>query len=695
MKQLRLIGYALMLWLGSEAGFAAGLLTPVNSGLPELKIQEHHVEVVVEDGFVVTSVTQEFNNPHTQDLEAVYSFPVPEKAAVGEFTYWIDGQPVHGEVLEKKQARQVYEEEKAAGREAAITEQDSYRTFDISVSPVRAGQSVKIRLVYIQPAFTDTGIGRYVYPLEEGGVDEQKQAFWTRNEVVEGNFSFKFFLRSGYPVDGVRLPNHPQAQVTQLSPQEWQVEMINASQQQAMSVDDVVAPEQLAEVINQEHQAAVQSTQPTVTRLDKDIVLYWRLQPDLPGAVDLVTYKPEGSSKGTFMMTFFPGDDIKPITRGRDWVFVLDISGSMEGKYATLLEGVRQGLGKLKAGDRARVIVFNNQARDISGGFIPVTPESVVQLLSKLEATKPNHGTNLYAGLEKALSGLNPDNSTAVVLITDGVANVGVTEKEKFLKLLEYADVRLFTFIMGNSANRPLLEAMTKVSQGFADSVSNSDDILGKIMLAANKLTHHAMRDVELKIDGVRVSDVTPETIGSLYRGQQLIVMGHYWQAGDAKITLTGKIGGEKRKYQTRVRFADNSELHPELERLWAYAAISNLQDKMDYLGESADTQQAIIDIAKEYGLVTDYTSMVVMRQESFEARGIEQRNHKRIEREQAQREVRRQQAVRDNRADRKEPMYKNNRPSFGGGGSMSYWMMLGMLLLMVVKLWKDRPRKA
>lgn len=691
MKQLRLIGLTVLLWLSVQMTHAAGLLNPVNSQLPELKIQEHHVDVVVEDGFVVTSVTQEFHNPHAQDLEAVYSFPVPEKAAVGEFTYWIDGQPVHGEVLEKKQARQVYEEEKAAGREAAITEQDAYRTFDISVSPVRAGQSVKIRLVYIQPAFTDTGIGRYVYPLEDGGVDEQKQAFWTRNEVVEGNFSFKFSLRSGYPVDGVRLPNHPQAQVKQLSSQEWQVEMINASQQQTMSDDDGVASEVHAEVINQEGQ--LETFQPTVTRLDKDIVLYWRLQPDLPGAVDLVTYKPEGSSKGTFMMTFFPGDDIKPITRGRDWVFVLDISGSMEGKYATLLEGVRQGLGKLKVGDRARVIVFNNQARDISGGFIPVTPESITQLLSKLEATKPDHGTNLYAGLEKALGGLNPDNSTAIVLITDGVANVGVTEKETFLKLLEYADVRLFTFIMGNSANRPLLEAMTRVSQGFSDSVSNSDDILGKIMLAANKLTHHAMRDIELKIEGVRVSDVTPETIGSLYRGQQLIVMGHFWQAGNAKITLTGKVSGEKRKYQTTVRFSDNSELHPELERLWAYAAITNLEDKMDYLGENADTQQAIVDLAKEYGLVTDYTSMVVMRQESFTTRGIEQRNQKRIKKEQAQREVRRQQAVRDNRADRKEPMYKTNRPSFGGGGSVSYWMMLGMLLLMVVKLWKDRPR--
>ncbi|MDH3902306.1 MAG: VIT domain-containing protein, partial [Xanthomonadales bacterium] len=158
---------------------AAGLLTPTGSNLPQLEIREHHVNVVIEDGYAITSVEQVFANPHANDLEAIYSFPVPEKAAVGEFTYWIDGLPVTGEVLEKQQAREIYQQEKQAGRETALTEQDSYRTFDIAVYPVRAGQDVRISLTYIQPVHIDTSIGRYVYPLEEGGVDEQKMSFWS------------------------------------------------------------------------------------------------------------------------------------------------------------------------------------------------------------------------------------------------------------------------------------------------------------------------------------------------------------------------------------------------------------------------------------------------------------------------------------------------------------------------------------
>src|SRR5210317_881125 len=191
----------LMALVFSPASHAAGLLKPTNTDLAPLEIREHHVHVVIEDGYAITTVDQVFANLSAADLEAIYSFPVPEKAAVGEFTYWIDGQPVTGEVLEKQQAREVYESEKQAGRETALAEQDSYRTFDIAVYPVKAMQDVRTRLTYIQPVHIDSSIGRYVYPLEEGGVDEQKLAFWSYQEAVTERFSFELEFRSSWPVD--------------------------------------------------------------------------------------------------------------------------------------------------------------------------------------------------------------------------------------------------------------------------------------------------------------------------------------------------------------------------------------------------------------------------------------------------------------------------------------------------------------
>ena len=96
---------------------AAGLLQPSDGNLPALEIKDHQVDVVIEDGYAITRVEQVFHNPHGQDMEARYSFPIPQHGSVAEFSLWIDGKPVTGEVLERQQARQVYEEEKAAGRD--------------------------------------------------------------------------------------------------------------------------------------------------------------------------------------------------------------------------------------------------------------------------------------------------------------------------------------------------------------------------------------------------------------------------------------------------------------------------------------------------------------------------------------------------------------------------------------------------
>ncbi|MEW8587105.1 MAG: VWA domain-containing protein, partial [Candidatus Thiodiazotropha sp.] len=321
-------------------------------------------------------------------------------------------------------------------------------------------------------------------------------------------------------------------------------------------------------------------------------------------------------------------------------------------------------------------------------GYLQANINNVQRAIDRLENTRPSGGTNLYAGLERGIEGLDSDRSSAIILVTDGVANVGITEKKDFLKLLERYDVRLFTFVMGNSANRPLLDGMTKISNGFAINVSNSDDIVGQLMLATDKLTHEALHDIDVKIRGVKVKDLTPTRIGSLYRGEQLIVFGHYWGDGNADVAISGKVSGQPAEYTSRFEFPGQSTRNPEIERLWAFAAIEDLQNRIDYLGEDADSRQAIIDIAKEYSLVTDYTSMVVLREEQFQHYGIERRNATRVAKEVAARQQRSSAPVVDNRVDRQQPMYSQPRayPSSGqsGGGALGPWMLVLLLPLWI-----------
>jgi Ca-activated chloride channel homolog len=673
---VNLIAVVLALFAVGTAN-AAGLLIPKGQS-GSLDIRDHKVKVVVEDGYVLTEIDQVFINSGSNDVEAVYSFPVPSHAAVAEFTYWIDGHPVTGEVLKKQEARELYEQEKAAGRETALAEKDDYRSFDISVYPARANTDVRVRLVYVQSVSTDTGIGRYVYPLEEGGVDEERNAFWEVRDTVVGSFSFDLELKSSYPVDAIRLPEQPNATLNQVDTGHWTITLhsIGSSPGQEEFSAQVAA-------LEAGEAPAPANTASGVANLDKDIVVYWRHAPDLPGTVDLVTHKPDASGRGTFMLTFTPGDDLPIIENGRDWVFVLDVSGSMQGKFATLADGVQQALGKLNPNDRFRIFTFNNSARELTANFVMASPENVNHYTDLVGRLRAEGGTNLYAGLRAGLDSLDSDRSSGIALVTDGVANVGVTEKKEFLNMMERYDVRLFTFIMGNSANRPLLEAMTAVSNGFSLETSNSDDIAGQLIQATAKIRHAALHDVNLTIDGLKVADLTPEKIGSLYHGEQLHVLGHYWGGREAQVRLSGKVAGTDIEYKTSFTMPLQSDLNPELERIWAYATIENLQSKMDYFAADRDTEDTITDLATEYGLVTDYTSMIVVRDEVFAAQGIKRNNRERVATERAAQQSRAQQAPQNRRVDQNKPMYTKTRPSTGGGGSGGGAAGLPMILVL------------
>ena len=670
------IWLALILMIASLfAGYAqaAGLLTPGDGSLPALEIRDHQVDVVIEDGYAITSVEQVFINPHDQDLEAQYSFPVPAHGTVVELTVWIDGQPVTGEVLEREQARQLYEEEKAAGRDAGITEKHSYKTFETQVSPVRARQDTRVRLVYLQPAEVDTGMGRYVYPLEEGGVDEAKLAFWTANEQVTGKFSFDLQIKSVYPVEAVRLPNQPQAIIQSQSDGEWTVHVGNRTTDDS-HVDTGAQTDENAAVFT----------------LDQDLVVYWRHQAGLPGSVDLVAHKPAGSHRGTFMMVVTPGEDLKPIQEGQDWVFVLDISGSMRNKYATLVDGVQRAMQKMRIEDRFRIVLFNDSSWELTPGFVSASPEKVTHYSQALLAVAPGNSTNLYAGLDQGLKALDADRTSALVLVTDGVTNVGETRQRQFIELIKKKDVRMFTFVLGNSANRPLLEVLAKASNGFAVNISNSDDIVGQLLTATSKVTHEALHGVKIRIDGIKTADLTPGQIGSLYRGQQLVVFGHYWGEGMADVRLTGRISGEDKTYQTRFAFPAVATENPEIERLWAYASIEEAMQEISDFGDDADLKQAITDLGVEYGLVTDYTAMVVVRNEVFDSHGIERSNQARRTAEELALLQRAQRPAVSRRVDSQQPMYSSNRASHNGSGALDAWTLL-LLLPLAWLTWRRR----
>jgi Ca-activated chloride channel family protein len=635
MQQIRTLLTGLLLLGMVSLAQAAGTLTPKGATFQPIQIRDHHVKVVMNNGFAMTEVTQTFFNPNDRDLEAVYAFPLPQQASLSEVTIYAGEKEIHGEVLARQQARQIYQEERDKGNDTGLAEKQGYQTFDFTVSPVRAKDETRIRFVYYQPLVIDTGIGRYLYPLQDGGTDDAGLSFWHTNTKVEQTFSVDVELKSAYPVTDVRVPGfEAAATITKVDTGHYTL---------TMQLQDA--------------------------RLERDFVVYYRLQDHLPGRIDLVPYRADASKPGTFMMVVTPGVDLQPLNRGADYVFVLDVSGSMQSKIATLARGIVKALGDMRPEDRLRLITFNSTAQELTRGWVAATPENVQHIIQTVEALRANGSTNLYAGLDLALSQLDDDRASSIVLVTDGVTNTGVIDPRDFYQLMQQYDVRVFGFLMGNNANWPLMRTITESSGGFFASVSNADDIIGQIMLAKSKITFEALHDVSVKISGVEVSDITDEFFGKVYRGQQLVLFGRYTQGGEARVTLKARLTGEDKTYTTRFTFPNVDTGNPEIERLWALARIEQTE-ALQQIGAVAasEAEASIRDVGLAYQLVTDHTSMVVLADEAFAERGIERRNQERVAREHQAQAQRAQQPARSTRVDQPSPAFNGSAPSVGGG---------------------------
>lgn len=650
-----------------NSAYGAGSLTPVGSGRPPLEIRSHDVKVIINNGFACTEVIQVFHNPTAEALEAVYSFPLPRSASLSEMSVTAGERTLHGEVLGRSDARQVYEEERDQGQNAGLAEKHDYHEFRFHVSHVPGHGEAQVRFLYYQPLEIDTAVGRYCYPLEEGGTDDAGRSFWQRDARVLDRFSFDLQLESAWPVIDVRVPGFEAAM-------------------QQVTVD--------------ERHRQVRIELPG-SELSRDVVLYYRLADDLPGAVEVLSTKPSAESPGTFMVVVTPALDLAPLTAGSDICFVLDLSGSMQDKMRSLVAGMKKAIEGLRAEDRFRLVTFSTRAHDVTG-WKAATPDNVQRALTELERMQANGSTNLFEGLRVALSKLDDDRATSLVLITDAVTNTGIIDPTAFHKLMQQFDVRVFGFLMGNSANVPLMRVVCDATGGFQAQVSNADDIVGQVLLARSKVTHECLHDARLEIRGVPVQGVTGEDIGKVYRGQQLVLFGRYDRGGEATLTLAARLTGEDKQYQTRIVLPDVDPSHPELERLWALARIEDLEYQMQMGALPGEEGAAAIrGLGLEYQLVTDETSMVALSDETFARRGVARLNQERVAREHAARAERGAPvaetgtSARGGRPQQPDPMFGNQtRPAVGGGaGALDPLTVAGLALVVgALALRRRRP---
>lgn len=640
-----------------------------------LNLHSHKVDVVINNGFATTTIEQVLDNPTEHALEANWSFPLPEEGSLSELSMWIGETRVIGEVAPKQEAKRIYEEEKSAGESSALMEQDGYVNYRLALSRVPAQGKVKIRVVYYQPLDIDQGIGRYLYPLQDGGTDDgaMNQSFWSMDKTVTGDMSINVTLKTSFPIDGLHSPSHPGMTKNQASEDIWSTTWKGSG-----------------------------------PVLEKDFVLLYRLSESVPARIELLTSRYADQGEGTFMAVITPGDDLEKITYGTDWMFVLDISGSMRGdKLRVLSQGVSQAIQALRPEDRFQVVLFDNQHKFLTKDWVHLSSPEGEAALSNVRSLTIGGGTNIFGALNAGYSRLDADRPTAIILVSDGVANTGPHEYKDFINMAKAHDARLFTFVMGNGANERLLGDLASLSGGFAKSVSVQDEVGAHLMLARERMSHEAMHGVKFNLKGASV--VHPERLQSLYLGGQLVVFGRYRDSGPSQLTVSARISGEERSWSVPVELPAIDESNPELERLYALAAIADLERAKWLDGKSeGETKDSITDMAVAYSLVTDHTSMVVVADSRKAAYGLGSSNADRRAREEAAATTRATagnqvqvqiggQVLAGPRAShapsRAQERRRTSRP--GGGGALGPFELISLMGLLALGIARRKNDKA
>jgi len=564
------LGCVLLVLVSGVLAFSDGMILPDHPERGWLTVSYHRVEVSIHDGLVTTRVDQEFRNDRSELIEGRYVFPLPEGAVVSDFSMWVDGEKLEAKILPADEARAIYEDYVRRVRDPALLEYIGRDTLSARVFPIPPDGRRRIVLSYTQVLTADNGLYRYRYPLDT----ERFSARPLENVTIDVD------LRTSGATQAIYSPTHKITVVRQ---------------------DDLRATVHYAE----------EDVLPT-----RDFVLYYSVHPDELG-MTLFTYRQAGED-GFFMLVFSPRVAQSPsAVVAKDLVLVLDRSGSMFGeKIAQAKEALTFVLRHLNPEDRFAVVAFSDLPTAQSTRLQPVSSSAVSDAIAWVNRLEADGGTNIDGALSTALALFDERaRPRFLVFLTDGEATVGETDPLTITQdtaTANAAGARIFCFGVGYGVNTFLLDRIAAENHGTSVYVEPGENLERALSGFYQKIASPVLTSPSLAISGVDIDDLYPRTLPDLFRGSQLLVLGRFREAGEARITLSGTVEDRvvSMDYvRTFPRLALSDEFLP---RVWAGRKIAALLDQIRLYGESEELVDAVIRLSTRYGIITPYTSFLV-----------------------------------------------------------------------------------
>jgi Ca-activated chloride channel family protein len=543
-----------------------------------LEVTRHRVAVEIDETAARTRVEETFYNPNDAQLEGVYLFPLPADAAVSSFAMKMGGREVTGEILEKGRARQIYEQIVRQARDPGLLEYVDRGLFRASVFPIPARGNVEVTIEYSEALGRERGTATYSYPLDTG-----KYSAGDYKDVV-----IDLKIRSSQPVRSINSPSHDTALVARPTDREARV-----------------------------------TFEAKTLKADKDFIVTWNVSEDALAPTLLTDRGAE--PEGFFFLSIAPRPDKPKAVVPKDLAFVIDTSGSMLGtKLEQVKKALKYCLANMNQGDRFTIIDFSTEARRFRDGMTEVTEDNRKAAAIYVDELKARGGTNIEEGLRFAFSDLqSKDRLGLIVLLTDGEPTIGVVAPAEIVRSVKEKNAekrRVFVFGVGEDLNAKLLDAIAKETRAVTQYIRSGDSIEVPLANFYDKIDSPVFTDLELSFPAGGVSDVFPRPLPDLFRGEQLDIFGRYAADGQRTVVLHGKYQGEERVFEYSLPFAGAS--NPFIPRLWATRKIGYLLEQIRLAGETAEVKDEVVRLSKRYGVITPYTSYLILEENELARRG-------------------------------------------------------------------------
>lgn len=564
----------------------------------EIPLPLKHTDVKGQiSGYIATvDVTQQFHNPYDEKIEAVYVFPLPQNAAINEFIMTIGERRIRGIIRERQEAEEIYRQARSQGHVASLLTQERPNIFTQKVANIEPGNEIDINIKYFNTLAYVDGWYEFVFPM-----------------VVGPRFNPPGFT------DGVGAVARGK---TGISGQKTEVQYLKPSERSghdislAVDIDAGVTIEQLvcaSHVINNSSPARDKRTV-KLSSLDsipnKDFVLRYKVAGKTVKSA-LVTHRDERG--GFFTLMLYPPENLSYLKRApMEMIFVLDCSGSMSGKpIAKAKQVITRALKKLQPGDTFQIIRFSNNASKLGPNPVPATPANIREGIDYVESLKGSSGTMMIEGIKAALDfAHDPQRFRLVSFMTDGYIG---NESEILAAIHQRLGAsRIFSFGVGSSVNRYLLDRMAKLGKG-AVAYIGMDDSAGQIVDEFyDRISHPALTDVTIDWGDMQVTDMYPSRIPDLFVGWPVILTGRFNGSSSTTIHVKGKVGDMTQDIAIAADLEDSAATHTGIACVWARKKIETLGSQAAY-DTNPDLPGEIRQVALEYGLMSAYTAFIAV----------------------------------------------------------------------------------